>query len=152
MDRAGPGNRRSRRVLVAAVGIAASVALVVGALAITGSGGTDPDFRAELSATALAPRARAVADVTHNRAGFRIAFDAHGLRRLPAGAYYQAWLKNAQGRLVAIGTFSSSDGGIVLWSGVDPDEYRDITVTIEPDDDNPASSGQRVLAGTLRAP
>ena len=52
---------------------------------------------------------------------------------------------------MAIGTFSSSDGSIVLWSGVDPKEYRGITVTIEPDDDNPASSGRRVLAGTLRA-
>jgi hypothetical protein len=142
--------QRGRRVLTAAVGVAASVALVVGVLTITGGGDPDPDFRAALTATALAPRARASADVTHNRAGFRIALDAHGLGRLPAGAYYQAWLKNARGQLVAIGTFSSSDGSIVLWSGVDPKEYRGMTVTIEPDDDNPASSGRRVLVGTLR--
>ena len=89
--------------------------------------------------------------VTHNAAGFRIALDAHGLRRLHDGAYYQAWLKNRRGRLVAIGTFSSSDGAIVLWSGVSPKEYRAVTVTIEPDDDDPGSSGQRVLGGTLRA-
>ena len=142
---------RSRRVLAAAVGVAASVAIVVGALAVTSGGGSGADFQSELSATALAPRARARVDVSHNAAGFRVELAAHGLRRLRHGAYYQAWLKNEHGRLVAIGTFSSSDDSIVLWSGVDPDEYRGITVTIEPDDDDPGSSGRRVLVGTLRA-
>jgi hypothetical protein len=141
--------RRSRGLVLAALGAAAAVALVVGMLAVVG-GGTDPDYRARLTATGLAPRARAAAAVTRNAAGFRIELDAHGLRRLHHGAYYQAWLKNAHGGLVSIGTFSSSDGAIVLWSGVDPREYRGITVTLEPDDDNPASSGRRVLAGALR--
>jgi hypothetical protein len=30
-------------------------------------------------------------------------------------------------------------------------EYRGFSVTVEPDDDNPASSGRRVLVGTLRS-
>lgn len=140
--------RRRHRVVVAALAAAAAVALVVGIVAAT-RGTTDPDFRARLTATALAPTAGATASVTHNTAGFRIALDAHGLRRLERGAYYQAWLKNPHGGLVSIGTFSSSDGDIVLWSGVDPEEYRGITVTIEPDDDDPRSSGRRVLAGEL---
>ncbi|MGZ6930382.1 MAG: anti-sigma factor [Acidimicrobiia bacterium] len=145
-----PTARRGSRVLAASVAAAASIAIVVGALSSLGDG-SGADFSARLTATDLAPGARASVSVTHNDAGFRIALDAHGLRRLPSGAYYQAWLRNAHGGLVSIGTFSGSDGAIVLWSGVSPQEYKGITITIEPDDDDPASSGRRVLAGELRA-
>jgi len=141
---------RGHRFMLAAVAAAASVAIVVGVLVATRPS-ADPDFRSRLTATALAPGARASAEITRNTAGFRITLDAHGLARLHDRAYYQAWLKNAGGGLVSIGTFSSSDGGIVLWSGVSPEEYQGISVTIEPDDDNPASSGRRVLIGTIRA-
>jgi anti-sigma-K factor RskA len=141
---------RGRRAVYAVGAAAAAAAVVIGVVATTG-GGTDPQFQSQLVATALAPRASASADVTKNRAGFRIDLDAHGLQPLTDGAYYQAWLKNPHGGLVSIGTFSSSDGSIILWSGVSPKEYRGISVTVEPDDDNPASSGRRVLIGTLRA-
>jgi hypothetical protein len=136
--------------MLAAVAAAASIAILVGGVVVATSNPADPDFRSRLTATALAPGARASADITRNAAGFRVTLDGHGLGRLHDGAYYQAWLKNAHGRLVSIGTFSSSDGGIVLWSGVSPKEYRGISVTIEPDDDNPASSGRRVLVGAVR--
>jgi len=154
---AGPASRRRARqgrgrgLLSAAGAVAASVAVVAGVVVAADGGGTTADFSSRLTATALAPTARADARITKNAAGFRIELDAHGLRRLARGAYYQAWLKNAHGGLVSIGTFSSSDGTVVLWSGVSPTEYRGITVTVEPDDDNPASSGRRVLVGTLRA-
>jgi anti-sigma-K factor RskA len=141
--------RRHRPIMLSALAAAAAVALVVGILAIRND--ASPDYRARLTATALAPGARASADITHNQAGFRIALDARGLQRLHEGAYYQAWLKNGKGTLVAIGTFSSSDGGITLWSGVSPKEYRGISVTIEPDDNNPGSSGRRVLVGDIHA-
>jgi len=143
--------RRSRRLAVAVAGIAASIVAVVAVVAALGGGGTDPAFRGRLTATELAPGARATVEVTKNPAGFRVELAAGGLRPLPDGAYYQAWLKNAHGGLVSIGTFSSSDSDIVLWSGVSPREYRGITVTVEPDDDDPASSGRRVLVGALHA-
>jgi anti-sigma-K factor RskA len=143
------GTRTGRGVVVGALAAVASVLLVIGVVAATRSS-TDPDFRAQLTATALAPDAHATVAVTHNTAGFRVALDAKGLAPLPDGAYYQAWLKNSRGGLVSVGTFSSSDGSIVLWSGVDPAEYRGMTVTVEPDDDNPASSGRRVLVGELQ--
>ena len=152
----GPASRRRARrgrgrwFLYAAGAAAASVAVVAGVV-VASDGGSTADFSSRLTATALAPTARADARITKNAAGFRVELDAHGLRRLTRGAYYQAWLKNAHGGLVSIGTFSSSDGAVVLWSGVSPTEYRGITVTVEPDDDNPASSGRRVLEGTLRA-
>ena len=141
---------RPRRIMLASLAAAASIALVVGVLVATGTTAS-PDYQGQLTATALAPGARASAEVTRNAAGFRVTVDAHGLRPLRAGAFYQAWLKNASGGLVSIGTFSSSDGAITLWSGVSPQQYRGISVTIEPDNGDPASSGRRVLTGELRA-
>ena len=76
--------------------------------------------------------------------------DAAGLPKLPAGEYYQAWLKNAAGTLVPIGTFSSSDGKVTLWSGVSPKEFSTISVTIEAADGDQGSSGRRVLTGDVR--
>ena len=77
--------------------------------------------------------------------------DARGLPKLPAGEYYQAWLKNAAGTLVPIGTFSSSDGRVTLWSGVSPKDFRVISVTIEAADGDQGSSGHRVLVGEVHA-
>ena len=139
--------RRHRRFGLAAGAVAAAIAIVVGALAITG--GSSPELKGNLAATALAPGAGGRVDVGHNRAGFRIELYAHGLAALPAGQYYQAWLKNAAGTLVPIGTFSSSDGRITLWSGVSPKDFPTLTVTIEAADNNQASSGRRVLTGEV---
>jgi hypothetical protein len=141
--------RRGRRLLYAA-SVAASILIVAGVIVETAGSGSATAFSGRLRATSIAPGARADADVTRNGAGFRIALDARGLPRLHHDAYYQGWLENSRGGLVSIGTFSSSDGAIVLWSGVSPKEYRRITVTVEPDDDDPASSGRRVLDGSLR--
>jgi hypothetical protein len=58
--------------------------------------------------------------------------------------------------LVAIGTFHlrGGPGTVELWSAVSLADYPTITVTREPEDGNPASSGQVVLtnhtgAGTV---
>ena len=77
----------------------------------------------------------------HTPAGGRL-----GQRRLDNGRFYQAWLKNAAGILVPIGTFNQS-GDVTLWSGVPPTQYPTITVTRQQANGNPASSGQRVLIG-----
>lgn len=141
---------RGRRVVLSAVAAAAAIAIVVGAVLVA-RGGTSPDFKAQLTATGLAPRARASADITRNNAGFRITLNASGLPALHSGEYYQAWLKNTAGTLVPIGTFSSSDGRVTLWSGVSPRDFPIVTVTIEATDDDQASSGRRVLVGEARA-
>jgi hypothetical protein len=147
--RAGP--RRRRVVVWAAAAVAAAAITVATVATVTGGGGTSPDYRAALSATSVAPGAQATADITHTSAGFRINLDARGLPPLPPGEYYQAWLTNAAGTLVPIGTFSSSDGHVTLWSGVSPKDFPTITVTIESEDNDQASSGRRVLAGHVRA-
>jgi hypothetical protein len=75
--------------------------------------------------------------------------DTHGLPRLPAGEFYQAWLKDGQDTLVPIGTFSASGDTVVLWSGVSPREFPTLSVTIEASDGDQRSSGRKVLVGPV---
>jgi hypothetical protein len=141
---------RRRRFVLSAVAAAAVIAIGVGTVLVTRGGrGAEPEYAARLRATSLAPGAHASADIIRTTAGFRITLDASGLPRLPAGEYYQAWLKNAAGTLVPVGTFSSTDGQVTLWSGVSPRDFPAITVTIEAPDDDQASSGRRVLVGVV---
>ena len=138
-----------RRAWIPILAAAAAVVIVLGAFAVLRDR-TSSDFNAQLSATQLAPGASGTAAVTQNAAGFRVALDAHGLPKLAPGQFYQAWLKNGAGTLVPIGSFSSSDGKITLWSGVSPKDFPTITVTIEAADNDQTSSGRRVLVGTVR--
>jgi hypothetical protein len=139
---------RRRRVTASVGAAAASVAIVVGVL-VTTVGGGGADYTARLAATALAPGASASASIHHNAAGFRVALDPKGLPVLADGEYYEAWLKNASGALVPIGTFSSSNGRVTLWSGVSPAEFSGMSVTIEKPDNDQNSSGHKVLVGTV---
>ena len=141
---------RRRRIQASIGAAAAAVAVILGAFIAT-SGGPTPQFTAELSATVLAPGARASVDINHNAAGFRVSLDAHGLPALTGGAYYEAWLKNRGNVLVPIGTFSSSNGQVTLWSGVSPRDFPSMSVTIEKSDNDQTSSGRKVLTGTVHA-
>jgi hypothetical protein len=140
---------RSRRSVVAwAAGGAAAAAIAI-AVAIGVTAGTGPHattFTAALSGTSLAPGATGQATLTQTTAGWRVTLHVSGLPRLDDGRFYQAWLKNAAGVLVPIGTFNQS-GDITLWSGVPPTQYPTITVTRQQANGNEASSGQRVLIG-----
>jgi anti-sigma-K factor RskA len=142
-------SRRWPRVLVS-VAAAAVIATVVATVVVT-RGGTSPDFESQLTATGSAPGAHANADITHNDAGFEIELDPDRLPPLRGGEFYQAWLKNSAGALVPVGTFSSSDGRVTLWSGVSPKDFPTLTVTIEAPDNDQTSSGRRVLTGDVRA-
>jgi hypothetical protein len=133
----------------AAAAVVALIALSVGVF--LSHTRTRLDYDAQLSATALAPGAHASAGVMHSETGFRVVLEARELAPLPPGHYYQAWLKNAQGVAVPIGTFSSSQDYVTLWAGASPDAFPIISVTIEAADNNQASSGQTVLVGQLHA-
>jgi Anti-sigma-K factor rskA len=143
-------HRRRRTASLLAVAAAVAVAVVVGAVALTGNA-ANPDYTGTLSATGLSPGARADVTIRRTDAGFRVSLDARGLPPLSQDEFYQAWMKDAAGTLVPIGTFSSSDDRVTLWSGVSPRDFPTITVTIEPRDNNQASSGQRVLVGDVHA-
>ncbi len=95
------------------------------------------------------PGADGAVEVTHNDGGFEIMLDAAGLPVLPDDEYYQAWLQGRDGMLVPIGTFSSSDSRVTFWSGVSPQDYPTMTVTIEASDGDQNSSGRRVLVGDV---
>ena len=69
---------------------------------------------------------------------------------LEGGVYYEAWLKNAAGVLVPIGTFNDARE-VTLWSGVPVTQFRTLSVTRQRAGQGPASSGVRVLLGTIRA-
>jgi hypothetical protein len=77
--------------------------------------------------------------------------DARGLPPLKNGEFHQAWLKDAAGTLVPIGTFSSSNDRVTLWSGVSPHHFSTLTVTIESNDNDQTSSGRRILVGDVHA-
>lgn len=150
---AGPrGGVHRRWALVG--GLAAASALVVALLVTRGMTGTAGDTggrEVAMSGTALAPEASATARVSETPSGVSIILRVEGLDPAPDGFYYQAWVKGTAG-LVAIGTFHVRDGEdepVELWSGVAVASYPDLTVTLEPEDGDPASSGQRVLTGSI---
>jgi Anti-sigma-K factor rskA len=103
-----------------------------------------------VSGTALTPGAHSSATLTKTRSGWRIELSATGLLRLANGRFYEAWLKNAAGVLVPVGTFNEARH-VTLWAGVAPTKFPNLTVTRQQADGNPVSSGERVLTGTLRS-
>jgi hypothetical protein len=130
-------------------GLATAAAAVAAAIVIATSGGPEAlHFTMSLSGTALAPDVHGTAQLTKTSSGWRIQVSATGLPHLADGRYYQAWLKNASGILVPVGTFNDARS-VTLWSGVPVTMYRTLTVTRQVANGNPASSGQRVLVGTI---
>ena len=75
--------------------------------------------------------------------GWRVELHATGLPRLDGQRFYQAWLRNADGVLVPLGSFN--DGrNVTLWAGVSPQAFRMLTITRERADGDQSSSGERV--------
>jgi Anti-sigma-K factor rskA len=138
----------------AAIAALVAVAIVVGVISNNGNGGgpgaTEPlRFAMVVTGTALAPHAHGSATLTKTSSGWRINLAATGLPPLANGRYYQAWVKNPAGTLVPVGTFNDAVN-VTLWSGVPITQYRTLTVTRQRANGNPASSGQRVLTGTIK--
>src|SRR5690242_9011697 len=96
--------RPARRLVLASVAVAAAAATAVLAVALS-SGGSAEHFRAALAPTSLAPAASGEATFTRRPSGWRVQLDATGLPHLAGGGFYEAWLRNAAGVLVPIGTF-----------------------------------------------
>jgi anti-sigma-K factor RskA len=134
-----------RRLLV--IGASATTVLAV-AIGHFRSDTSTEQFRAALAPTALLPGATGEAMLTNTPSGWRIELDATGLPRLENGRYYQPWLRNTVGVLVPIGTFN--DGReVTLWAGVPPTDFTTLSVTREQADGDQASSGEKVLVGTI---
>jgi hypothetical protein len=143
------GARTPRRFALIASAATAAVVLAVGIdLASRGSGTVGPRFQVALGSTALAPDASGRATLTKTSSGWRIRLDAGGLPRLEGGRFYEAWLRNAAGVLVPIGTFNEGRN-VTLWAGVSPESFTTLTVTREQADGDQASSGEKVLVGRI---
>ena len=138
----------SRTVWLAAAACVASGLIGAGAVKFVDRQPSFPQHVA-LAGTALAPQASAVAHIRTTPLGLEIRLDVTGLPTTRPGHFYQAWLKGPSG-LVPIGTFHTGNGEIILWSGVALDTHPTLTVTFQADNGNAASSGQRVLVGTLK--
>ena len=140
---------RLRRPVLAFGGLATATAAIAVALVIALGGGGSPAplrFAMVVSGTSLAPGAHGSATLTKTVSGWRIELSATGLPHLANGRYYQAWLKNAAGILVPVGTFNDARQ-VTLWSGAPVTQFRTFTVTRQVANGNPASSGLRVLVG-----
>jgi hypothetical protein len=109
---------------------------------------TGEHFRAALGPTGLVPGAKGEATLTKSSSGWRVKLDATGLPRLDGGRFYEAWLRNRAGVLVPIGTFNEGRD-VTLWAGVPPTTFTTLTVTRERADGDQASSGEKVLVGTV---
>jgi hypothetical protein len=143
--------RRRRALRAGTLAAAAAVAVVMSAVLLTrGDDAATDSLAMALEPTELAPAASGDATLTRTESGWRIELDAAGLPRLDGGRFYQAWLRDADGNLVPIGTFNESTD-VVLWAGVSPREFPTLTVTEEANDGDQASSGRRVLVGTISA-
>jgi hypothetical protein len=151
--RARPGWWRPalRRPVIALGSLAAAAAVAAVIVVAASTGGPGPErFAMVVEGTPLARAAHGSATLTKTNSGWRIQLSATGLPHLANGRYYQAWLKNAAGILVPVGTFNDARS-VTLWSGVPVTEFRMLTVTRQLADGDPASSGQRVLIGTIVA-
>jgi hypothetical protein len=131
------------RLVPVAAAAAAVLAFAIG-LAALRSGSSEERLYAALAGTGGSGQAT----LTKTDSGWRIELDAAGLPRLEGVRFYEAWLRNANGVLVPIGTFNEGRN-VTLWAGVSPKTFTTLTVTRERADDDQASSGERVLVGTV---
>jgi anti-sigma-K factor RskA len=139
--------RRPRRAALVAAFATATLAAAVGAGILSSGRSADP-LRVALRPTAVVPDAAGEATMTKTLSGWRIRLRARGLPRLDRGRFYEAWLRNKRGVLVPVGTFNEGTD-VTLWAGVAPTHFTGVTVTRERDDGNQASSGEKVLTGTV---
>jgi Anti-sigma-K factor rskA, C-terminal len=138
--------RRQRAALAGAIATTAAVAAA--AVGVLESGTSGERFHAALRPTALLPDAGGEATLTKTPSGWRIQLQASGLPRLGGSRFYEAWLRDADGVPVPIGTFNEGRN-VTLWAGVSPKMFKLLSITRESDDGKQASSGEKVLAGTV---
>jgi hypothetical protein len=142
--------RRGARGLLSSAAAAAAVVAVV-AVATVRRTPEAADVLA-LSPSAEAPAGSAGSAQVEERAdGTRIVLEVHGLGPAPADEYYEVWMKeDGEDEGVSAGTFHLRGGGqerIELWSGVSPEEYPVVTVTLEHEDDGGGASNRVLLSG-----
>jgi anti-sigma-K factor RskA len=109
-----------------------------------------------LTATALAPGASGVVRGEPAGENIRIELEVRGLPEIGEDEYYEMWYYTEEedgGGRISCGAFRTAPEGQTIVNFTTPlnaRDYPEIEVTREPDDGNPASSGEAVLEGDLR--
>jgi anti-sigma factor RsiW len=147
-QRHGRRARAPRRVAVIGAAATAFAAAAAVLAVVLGTGTSRESFHAALGPTEVVPAARGEATLTKTDSGWRIDFDATGLPRLANGRFYEAWLKNADGVLIPVGTFNEGRN-VTLWAGVSPKDFPTLSVTRERADGDQTSPGAKVLVGAV---
>jgi hypothetical protein len=136
--------RPQRRVAMLAAAAVVTALVFIGVSQISPQ---DPvDF--VLTGTERAPHAHADVRIVETPAGLVLRLDVVGLEPAPPGTYYQGWVV-AGDEAVSVGSFHmrGGDGRVSLWSGVDPDTYRVLLVTLQSEEEGPQLSSEVVLRG-----
>lgn len=140
------GRRRWLRPVAAVGGLPAAAAVVIGVVVVGGDEAESPtNFEVAL------PAPGGSVHVERKAGGWEFVLDLPGLPRREGGDFYQAWLRNAEGVLVPVGSFNEGED-VVLWAGVSPLDFPTFSITRETADGDQASSGDRVLAVELVPP
>lgn len=137
---------------------ALAFAAVVAALAVAGASwwavARDDGAGADGPVLALAPigdAAPSVAGEAHStRDGDALAVSVSGMPASAPGTFYELWLMDGPERLVSLGAFrvpESGDTSVEVPLPVELTDFAYIDVSQEPDDGNPAHSGDSLLRG-----
>ena len=158
-EQAAPAPRSTRRtpwrrpLLVGAAGLLAAAAAVVALVVPSPSDrgpGTPDEVSAPLSALGQVDASGRVvlAGADSSRS---LVVDTSGLPE--ADGFYEVWLLDLdQGRMVALGALDDTGRGrLTVPEGVRLGDYPEVDVSLEPDDGDPAHSGDSVLRGPLPA-
>jgi hypothetical protein len=138
----------ARPALALSLPVAAAAAVAIVLVTSSSNSPQQLQFAMVVQGTPLAPDASGSATLTKKLSGWEIKLNATGLPRREGKQFYEAWLKNAAGVLVPVGTFNDARN-VTLWSGVPVTKFRSLTVTQQVANGNPKSSGLRVLTGTI---
>jgi anti-sigma-K factor RskA len=139
-----------RRPLAAAVAVLAAAAALTGVLAAVRGPAPETPTQVAAPLQALPGTVASGEFVLATGPGERsLAVDTAGLP--PVDGFYEVWLLDlAQDRLVALGVLDERGRGrLTVPDGVRVEDYREVDVSVEPDDGDPAHSGQSVLRGEL---
>jgi hypothetical protein len=145
-----PAARPRWPVVTAAIGSAvAVVALVVSTMAVLDAEVDDTILA--MVGTEIEAGAGGTAAVRPTGSGWWIRLDLTGLPPAPEGSYYEGWVWSDDGEGVSIGTFhlKNDEGPVILWSGVEMEEYPSIWVTLEDEEGSAEASDRVVMKGRM---
>jgi hypothetical protein len=157
---AAPGRRRRLRLPTLTLRPAAATGLAVLLLAIglgaglsidVNEGGGSPDGSVDLVLNRIDDGpANAHGDVLLAGNEQRATLEIGGLEPVDGDRFYELWLLDDDGRMIALGSFRVGEDGeaeVDLPLPVEPDRYQYFDVSLQEDNGDPTHSGVSVLRG-----